>query len=182
MDEGATETLWSGRFIEVRRRGTWEYAVRARSLRAGVIVALDGGRVGAAQDRHILLVEQWRTPLGARCLELPAGLVGDEDEDDTPEAAATRELEEECGYRAARVESLGEFAFSPGMTDERFMLMRATALTRVGDGGGVAGEDIAVHRVPLGELARFVESRRAGGVQVAAPLLAVLGGYLKLSA
>lgn len=174
MDEPASEVMWSGRFIEARRKGTWEYATRARSIAALVIVAID--------DDHILLVEQYRVPLGARCLELPAGLVGDDVAGDTAERAAVRELEEECGYRAARVEMLGEFAFSPGMTDERFTLVRAEGLACVGEGGGVAGEEIAVHRVALGELAAFVAERRAEGVMVAAPVLAVLGGYLKLSA
>lgn len=166
-----TETVWEGRFISIHKQGKWEYAARARAIRAVVIVAID-------EDDHILLVEQRRVPLGARCLELPAGLVGDDTENDTAELAAARELEEECGYRPAAVELLGEFAFSPGMTNETFSLARATGLTKVSEGGGVAGEDITVHRVPMSGLRDFVAERRADGVQVAAPMLAVLGGLL----
>src|SRR3546814_10573577 len=81
-------------------------------------------------DGHVLLVEQYRVPLGRNCIELPAGLVGDEDENESVESSAARELEEETGYRAGSVEVLGEFASSPGMTSETFHLVRATGLQK----------------------------------------------------
>ena len=92
--------------------------------------------------------------------------------------AAGRELEEETGYHAARIEELGEFASSPGMVSETFTLVRAAGLSRVGDGGGVAGEDIVVHRVPLPEIAGFIESKRAEGVAIDVKLLLLLGGEM----
>ena len=64
------ELMWQGRFIAAKRKGRWEYVGRTRGIQAAVIVAVDDG--------HILLVEQYRVPLGRACLELPAGLVGDE--------------------------------------------------------------------------------------------------------
>ena len=137
---------------------------------AAVIVAVDDG--------HVILVEQHRIPVGARCLELPAGLVGDEDDAESVEDAAARELEEETGYRAAHIERLGTFQSSPGMTSEYFELVRATGLTRVGDGGGNGGEDIAIQRVPLAELPAFVAERRAAGVEVDAKMLFLLGPAL----
>ena len=112
------EVPWRGRFVEIRKRGRWEFAGRTRSIQAAVILALDAG--------DVILIDQYRVPLGRRCLELPAGLVGDEHDGDTVEDAARRELEEEAGYRAARVESLGEFHSSPGMVSEGFTLVRAT--------------------------------------------------------
>src|SRR3546814_4937172 len=90
-------------------------------------------------------------------------LVGDEDENESVESSAARELEEETGYRAGSVEVLGEFASSPGMTSDTFHLVRATGLQKTGDGGGIDGENITVHRVPLGEIAAFIASRRADG-------------------
>lgn len=163
-------TVWQGRFLEMRQDGRWEYVVRARDMRAAVIVAI--------ADAHVLLVEQPRVSIGRRCLELPAGLVGDEDADEGVLAAAGRELEEETGYRAARLESLGEYVSSPGMTSEAFTLVRASGLTRVGPGGGVDGEDIVVHRVALTDVSAFVAGKRAAGVAIDVKLLLLLAGDL----
>lgn len=162
------ETVWSGRYLEVRRRGRWEYVSRTRSVTAAVILALDGDEV--------ILVEQDRVPLGGRCLELPAGLVGDEDEEEEIEAAAIRELEEETGYRAERMAALGRFCSSPGMSSEHFTLLRAEGLSRTGDGGGVGGEQIEVHRVPLAKASAFVAAKRREGVEIDAKLLLLLAG------
>jgi ADP-ribose pyrophosphatase len=71
VSEEAEEIAWSGKWITAKRRGKWEYVSRARGIRAAVIVAID-------DDDHVLLVDQYRVPLGKRCLELPAGLIGDE--------------------------------------------------------------------------------------------------------
>ncbi len=161
-----SETVWAGRFIAVETEGKWEYAVRPRGIAAAVILAIDAD--------HVLLVEQYRVPIGCRCLELPAGLVGDETAGEPIEAAAARELKEETGYRAERLEALGLFHSSPGLTSEAFTLVRATSLTMVGTGGGVDDEDIAVHRVPLAEVAAFVATRRAAGVAVDAKVLLLL--------
>jgi len=161
------EVVWSGRFIETKRLGKWEFVSRARGISAAVILAVDEG--------HVLLVEQYRVPLGARCLELPAGLVGDESKGEDVAAAAIRELEEETGYRAERAVDLGRFHASPGMSSEGFTLLRAEGLVRVGEGGGVAGEDIEVHRVKLDEVAAFVAERRRAGVAADSKLLLLLG-------
>jgi ADP-ribose pyrophosphatase len=133
-----------------------------------VILAIDEGEV--------ILVEQYRVPVGAMSIELPAGLVGDEQAGEPIEAAAARELEEETGYRAGRMVTLGRFHASPGMSAEYFTLLRAEELTKVGEGGGVAGEDIRVHRVPLGEVPAFVEAKRAEGAEVDVKLLLLLAG------
>lgn len=162
------EIIWAGRYITVMREGRWEYVGRANDIRAAVILAIDDG--------HVILVEQYRVPLGRRCLELPAGLVGDEEAGEPIESAAARELAEETGYRADRIEPLGEFYSSPGMVSEGFTLVRAHGLTRVGEGGGDAEEDITVHRVPLAGVAGFVAERRAAGVAMDVKLLLLLGG------
>ncbi|WP_375403556.1 NUDIX hydrolase [uncultured Sphingomonas sp.] len=165
-----SERVWEGKYLAVEVEGTWEYAVRARGIEAAVIVAIDDG--------HILLVEQYRIPVGRRCIELPAGLIGDDQAGEPVEIAAIRELEEECGYRAERAESLGLFHSSPGMTSEAFTLVRASGLTRVGAGGGVEGESITVHRVPMAELAGFVEAKRREGLAIDSKLLVVLAAAL----
>ena len=167
------ETMWEGRYIAAVRDGRWEYVRRARNIRAVVIVA-------ETDDGELLLVEQERVPIGRRCLELPAGLIGDDDggESDTVELAARRELEEETGYHAETIESLGDYYSSPGMVSESFSLVRARGLSRVSDGGGTDGEDIVVHRVPRSAIAAFVDTQRKAGLGIDVKLLLVLGTTL----
>ena len=116
------ELLWEGRYIAAKRRGKWEYVSRTRDVSAAVILAVDGG--------HVLLVEQYRVALGLSCLELPAGLIGDETEGEAVTDAAARELEEETGYRPARMTDLGFYHSSPGMVSEGFTLLRARGSPR----------------------------------------------------
>lgn len=158
--------MWEGRFLTVKKNGNWEYAERKGDIGAAVIVALAG--------EDVLLVEQFRTPVNRRCLELPAGLVDDDGESETVADAARRELEEETGYCAGAVEELGEFLSSPGMTSERFTVVRATELTQVSDGGGTGEEDIIIHRVPLTGVAAFIDEKRAAGFGIDAKLLLLL--------
>ena len=164
------EVMWEGRFVVAKKRGRWEYVSRARNIRAAVILAVD------AED-HVILVEQYRVPLGKICVELPAGLIGDHDDvvGEDPAIAAARELEEETGYRAGRIENLGEFYSSPGMVSESFTLFSAHDLQRIGPGGGVPGENITVHRVPRAGLGAFIADRRAQGDAIDVKLLTLLG-------
>ena len=173
VSDEAEEIRWAGKFITARTRGKWEYVTRARGIRAAVIVAID-------DEDHVLLVEQYRVPLQRLCLELPAGLIGDDDSAEGEDAldAAARELEEETGYRAERIESLGEFYSSPGMVSESFTLVRAHGLTKVGPGGGTDGEDITVHRVARAHLPQFVEMARARGLGIDVRLLMLLAPSL----
>lgn len=166
MSDEQIETVWSGKFIEARRKGRWEFVGRANNIHAAVILAVDDG--------HVLLVEQHRVPLGGPCLELPAGLVGDKNQGETVEDSAARELEEETGYRAERIEVIGRFASSPGMVSETFTLVKAHGLTKVGEGGGEASEGITVHRVKLEEVPVFVAGKRAAGMFIDVKMLLVL--------
>ena len=161
--------VWQGRFVVAKTRGKWEYVSRARNIRAAVILAVEDG--------DVLLVEQFRVPLGRNCIELPAGLIGDDagSEDESAEAAAGRELEEETGYRAARLEAIGEFWSSPGMLTESFTLLRASGLQKVGDGGGTESENITVHRVPLAGLEEFLADQRKQGKAIDVRILLLLG-------
>jgi len=164
--EAQEEIVWQGKFITAKKKGRWEYVGRARGIKAAVILAIDDG--------HVLLVEQFRVPIGTNCLELPAGLVGDEEPGEAFELAAARELEEECGYSPARIEFLGEFFSSPGMVSESFYFVRAHDLTKVSEGGGVEGENITVHRVPLCDVDAFVAAKRAEGCAIDAKVLTLL--------
>ena len=160
------EIVWQGKYIAAKRKGRWEYVSRTRGVSAAVILAI--------VDGDVLLVQQHREPLDGPCLELPAGLVGDEEEGEEAAVAAIRELEEETGFRADHMVDLGRFYASPGMSSEGFTLLRAEGLTQVGAGGGVEGEDIEVYRVPIAEVSSFVQRKRAAGVAVDVKILLLL--------
>lgn len=157
------ETMWRGKYIAAFKRGRWEYVSRTDSTRAVVVIAEHEGK--------IILVEQYRVPIGSRCLELPAGLVGDEDKNATVEETAVKELEEEAGFTADEIEILGDFHSSPGMVAESFTLARAHGVRKVGEGGGTEHEDITVHLVERSQIPQFVASRRREGVAVDVKLL-----------
>lgn len=164
------EIVWQGKFITAKRQGKWEYVGRARGIKAAVILAVEDG--------HVILVEQYRVPLGCNCLELPAGLIGDEEAGEAVETAAARELEEETGYHADSIAVVGEFHSSPGMVSESFTLVKALGLTEVSEGGGVEGENITVHRVALAQLEDFIDGKRRDGCGIDVKLLTLLGPNL----
>jgi len=160
------EVMWSGKYVRVLKRDKWEYASRANNIGAVVILAEYEGKV--------ILVDQPRVPPDCRCVELPAGLVGDIDPDATVEGTAIKELEEETGFTADRIEHLGEFYSSPGMLSEGFALVRAHGVRRIGEGGGDEHEDINVHLVARDDIPNFVEQKRAEGFGVDVKLLLFL--------
>ena len=128
-DHDADEQIvWQGKYITAKTRGRWEYVGRPRNIRAAVILAVD-------EHDHVLLVEQYRVPLGCPCIELPAGLI----------------------------------------VSESFTLVRARQLTKVGEGGGVAGENITVHRVALADIQSFIAAKRADGCGIDVRMLLLLG-------
>ena len=161
------EVMWAGKYVRAVKRGKWEYASRTNNIGAVVILAEFEGRV--------ILVDQPRVPPECRCIELPAGLVGDEDAGATIEGTAIKELEEETGFTAERVERLGEFYASPGMVSEGFTLVRAHGVRKIGEGGGDEHEEINVHLVARGEIPNFIEQKRAEGFGVDVKLLLFLG-------
>jgi ADP-ribose pyrophosphatase len=164
--DAPVETVWAGKYISVCKRGRWEYVSRTGSTNAVVILA--------EHDDKIILIEQYRVPVGGRCLELPAGLVGDEDPNATIEDTAVKELEEETGFTADRIEHLGRFHSSPGMVAESFTLVRAHGIRKVGHGGGNEHEDITVHLVARADIPAFIQQRRNAGTAVDVKLLLFL--------
>lgn len=173
-------TAWQGRYLEIHlvpwnNGGTWEFVTRRNNVQAAVILAL-------TDNQEIILVEQFRPPLGRHCIELPAGLIGDMDATEDPFTSARRELLEETGFTARHWEALGEFASSPGMVGEVFHLFRATGLNRETAGGGVDGENITAHIVSLGQMLEFVEAARARGCAIDTRLTMALGFLPEASA
>jgi ADP-ribose pyrophosphatase len=159
-------TRWEGKYLRMVTEGGWEYVERCGGMTAVVIVAQHEGR--------FILVEQERVPLGRRCIELPAGLVGDEG-DLGIEETALKELEEETGFLADAMEPLGEFYSSPGMVAEGYSLVRARG---VRPGGTKVEDDIEVHLVAPDEAAAFIAAKRGEGLAIDTKLLLLLAGSL----
>jgi len=161
------EVMWAGKYVRALKRDKWEYASRTNNIGAVVILAEFDGKM--------ILIDQPRVPLDCRCIELPAGLVGDTDPNATAETTAIKELEEEAGFTAERIERLGEYYASPGMLSEGFTLVRAHGVRKIGDGGGDENEDINVHLVARSDIANFIEQKRAEGFGIDVKLLIFSG-------
>ena len=148
--------MCEGKYLRLVKHGHWEYAERTNAGSAVIVIAV-------TPERNLLFVEQFRIPMGAPTIEMPAGLVGDLDEADTMEEAARRELLEETGWRADEVKVLMVGPTSSGMSNEMIAFVRARGLTRVNAGGGDATEDITVHEVPVDEAPRWLAGKMAAG-------------------
>jgi len=154
-----TKTVFEGDHVLVLERDQWQYVERKKGKSAVAVVAV-------TEDGKLILTEQFRRPVNARVLDLPAGLVGDEEGSENPEKTARKELKEETGYACASVEHLATGPSSPGITSEIVGLYRARGVQKVGEGGGVDGEDITVHLVALDELDGWLQTKAAAGVLV----------------
>ena len=152
------EILADSRYIRLLRRGHWEYAERKNI--SGIV-----GIVAVTDDGKLLLVEQYRIPVVANVIELPAGLAGDQPgtEGEPLVEAARRELLEETGYEAREMVLLTEGPPTAGMTNEIITLFLARGPRKVHAGGGDHTEAITVHEVPVDDAPRWLEARRAEG-------------------
>lgn len=159
--------LYDGRYLRLVERRGWELV--SRRHRVAVLVAW-------TPSDELLLVEQYRVPVGRRTIELPAGLVGDQagQENEALLDAAGRELEEETGWRAGAVEELMPCPTSAGLTDEIAVFVRATGLTRVGAGGGDDSEDIVVHAIARDAIDDWLDERHASGFAIDPKIYAAL--------
>jgi len=164
-----TQTLCNGRWLRLMRRGRWEYAERTNPGGGVIIIAV------TPQDR-ILFVEQWREAIGGRTIEMPAGLVGDLDGSagESAVTAAEREILEETGYRAGRIDFLMAGPSSAGMSNEIIAFVRAHDLLREHDGGGDHSEDIRVHEIPRTEAALWLLAKMREGFSIDPKLFAGL--------
>lgn len=150
-------THFKGRYLSMLERDGWEFVSRSNARKVVALVAVTA-------DREIILVEQYRKPVGASVIEIPAGLVGDHDDpDESVLVAAERELEEETGYTAARFDLLMECPSSAGMSDEIISFVVAHGLVRTGPGGGDSSENIITYAVALEEVNDWLHEQRADG-------------------
>lgn len=151
----------AGRHLRLVVRNGWEFVERPGVHGIVLVVAV-------TPARGLLLVEQRREPVEANVLELPAGLAGDDPgrEGEPLDETARRELLEETGWAAESMERLTAGPPSAGVTSEIVTLFRARGLSREGPGGGVEGEAITVHEVPLEGAEAALLAREASGTLV----------------
>jgi ADP-ribose pyrophosphatase len=163
------ETLYTGKWLSLRKRGRWEYVERNNPGGAVIILAV-------TPDDNVLFVEQYRVSILKHTIEMPAGLVGDlhEHGDEDALLAAGRELEEETGYRCGRLEFVHEGPSSSGMSTEMITFVRAWDLEKVGAGGGDETENIIVHEVPRSQAGQWLFARAAEGYSIDPKLFAGL--------
>jgi ADP-ribose pyrophosphatase len=163
------KVLAETRFLRMIDRDGWSFVERPNSRGVVTIIPLTA-------ERRVLFVEQFRAPLRCKVVEFPAGLMGDErgHENEDAVASARRELLEETGYEARHLQLVASTATSPGMANELVHFVLAWDLVRVGQGGGVAGEDILVHEVPMAEAHAWLQQRERDGLIIAAKVYAGL--------
>jgi ADP-ribose pyrophosphatase len=161
-DEKTTDPriVHEGRYLRMVVRGRWEYVERTHAGGLAAIIA------AVTPDDRVLFVEQFRVPLQKHTIEMPAGLVGDIDAGESIELSAIRELEEETGWRADHAEVLMIGPTTAGMSNERVAFVRATGLSRTGDGGGDADEDITVHAIPRAQAPAWLAGKLRDGYEL----------------
>jgi ADP-ribose pyrophosphatase len=123
------------------------------------------------EDERLVLVRNERVAVDAHLLELPAGKL---EPGEAPQAAASRELEEETGYRPGRIRALGEFYTSPGFCDELMRVFVADQLEPVGQ-KLEPGENIEVQVIARSEVMAMIgDGRIRDGKTIAALLMWIL--------
>tara|TARA_R110002072_G_scaffold302354_1_gene484836 strand:- start:876 stop:1403 length:528 start_codon:yes stop_codon:yes gene_type:complete len=162
-------THFQGRFLSLVSQNGWEFATRVGSTGVVAIIA-------CTDDDEVLLVEQFRPPVGRNVVEIPAGLAGDitGSESEAFEEAARRELLEETGYAAATLRELQTGPSSAGLTDELITFFEATGLTKEHNGGGDDSESITVHKIPRANLRTWLDQQATSGKLIDPKIAAAL--------
>lgn len=142
-----------------------EYGVLESGGLSAVVAVTDGG--------DVVLVRQWRQPVGGFTLELPSGAV---DAGEEPIEAAERELAEETGYRAEGLEHLVSVHTSTGRTTEVCHIFRCRAVL----GEGPRPEPTEFIRVVEMPFEEALEEAIGGGINSAATVLGLLGTSLRV--
>jgi ADP-ribose pyrophosphatase len=171
----ASNPVFEGRIFDIRideiREGELEYSREIVVHKGSAVI------IPVFDDGTVALVRQYRHAAGDYLLEIPAGTLNPGED---PMIGAVRELEEEIGVRAARVQKLTEFYVSPGFLTEKMHVYLATELTEVGQ-KLEADENLTVEWFPFDELnamirdGRIVDAKTMVGVMLAAEAIGKRG-------
>jgi len=159
MNDEPVTVMAQGRYLRMVKKCDWEYVTR-RGV-SGIV-----GIVAVTDDGKLLLVEQFRPPLGRNVIELPAGLAGDIAglRAETLADAAARELLEETGYQAQSMEYIARGANSAGLSDELLTLFRAVGVKKISAPASEGTEQIELHEIPVVDVPRWLAARIADGL------------------
>ena len=152
------EILCEGEHLRFLRARGWEYVEHRKAKEAVMVVAV-------TSDDRLVLTDEFRPAIDARMICLPAGLVGDVQEEGALDAAR-RELREETGYEASELELLGRGPGSAGASSEIVTFFLARSVRSAGEQAPEDREIIRVHVVPLAELLDWAREREREGVFV----------------
>jgi len=169
MEKADKRVIFEGKYFSWLVQDGWEYAHRSNI--SGIV-----GIIAITEQGELLLIEQYRIPVGNRVIELPAGLAGDKpsEKNEPLETAAKRELLEETGYAAEEMTYVTHGPLSPGSTSEVLTIFRAGRIQKVAHGGGDKTESIVVHKIPLAEAGNWLAGKALEGVLIDAKVYAVL--------
>lgn len=168
-----SEILAEGEFRRFIRRNGWEYLEGIHSHNVVVMIAV-------TPDKKIILVEQYRVPVGKNVIEFPAGLVNDRHDNrhESIEETAKRELLEETGYEGEKFELIREEPAAAALANDMMHVYWVQGLKKVSAGGGDETEDITLHEVFLKDIDSWLASQRAQGKMIDLKIYAGLY-YLK---
>jgi ADP-ribose pyrophosphatase len=167
MPDAPIHSLARGKFLELVTANGWEFVHRIRGRTPVAIAAL-------TPENNVLLISQYRAPLNALCIEIPAGLVGDHSEHESWQQAAARELLEETGWSASSFELLCHGPTSAGLTSEQIMLVRARELVKVGPAAGDGSEQITLHEIPLADAHAWLDDHARRNIPIDPKVYAAL--------
>lgn len=172
METLSSEPIYKGKIFDIRvdsiREGEIEYKREIVVHKGSAVV------IPVFDDGTVALVRQYRHAAGKYLLEICAGTLN---EGEDPEIGARRELEEEIGVTAGKIEKLCEFYVSPGFLTEKMHLYLATELTKT-EQNLEADEILTVERQSLADLVKMVNG---GEIEDAKTIIGILQTALRLT-
>ncbi len=161
--------LGQGKYKRLVVEDDWEFIEKLKECEIVAVLAVN-------DDNQLLLVEQYRVPVGRNVIELPAGLANDLEThpDESLADAAKRELLEETGYEAGKMTFLIRGPLSAATVSDVMTLFRAEKLRKTGPGGGDDTESITVHEVPLEKINDWLRAKETQGLLVDPKVYAAL--------